>query len=224
MWNTENQIRIVVTIETRVYRDGMAQMLSDFDDVEIVATSLCVDETIRLCIKEQPHILLLNTNLTNAHAGINKIRRLVPGIKVIMLSMSASIDLMTSFANEGVAAFVTREDSLEDLRHCINASLENGFWCSTRVAEMLLKRASIPLEDAELSLGENLTCLTRQQNNVLQLLETGLSNKEIARKLNIETATVKSHVHQILQKLQVNTRCEAAFVYRRQTSNKYSVA
>lgn len=57
--------------------------------------------------------------------------------------------------------------------------------------------------------------LTARQTRVLQLIASGFSNKEIARKLNIQTATVKNHVHQILERLKVKNRCAAASVYRR---------
>ena len=90
--------------------------------------------------------------------------------------------------------------------------MKDGFWCSSRVAKLLLEQDSgehamhNPLVESP---------LTKQQVNVLQLLESGISNKEIARKLHIETATVKNHVHHILQKLEVSSRGEAAAIYRR---------
>jgi DNA-binding NarL/FixJ family response regulator len=90
--------------------------------------------------------------------------------------------------------------------------MNDGFWCSSRVAKVLLDQKYTVPEKVMFSTDSP---LTKQQVNVLQLLESGISNKEIARRLKIEPTTVKNHVHHILQKLQVNSRGEAAAVYRR---------
>ncbi len=101
--------------------------------------------------------------------------------------MTACRNQMSKFAGEGVLEFVTREDSIDDLRQSIIAATKNGFWCSSRVAKLLLEQSPDMQEVWD-------SPLTKQQVNVLQLLESGISNKEIARKLHIETATVKNHV------------------------------
>ena len=98
--------------------------------------------------------------------------------------------------------------------------MKNGFWCSSRVAKILLDQESF---QQDMITPQNDSPLTKQQVNVLQLLESGISNKEIARRLHIETATVKNHVHHILQKLQVHSRGEAAAVYRRLYHNYSAV-
>ncbi len=208
MDKVQDPIRIVVTIETRIYREGIAQLLENYGDIEVVATVSTPQETVEVCSATSPNVLLLDATFPETLSTVRKLREDLENIKIILLSMTASRDQMSKFAGEGVLEFVTREDSIDDLRQSIIAAMKNGFWCSSRVAQLLLEQGP-----ARHELGD--TTLTRQQDNVLQLLVSGISNKEIARKLHIETATVKNHVHHILQKLQVSSRGEAAAVYRR---------
>ena len=207
MDKVQDPIRIVVTIETRIYREGIAQLLENYGDIEVVATVSNPQETVEICSATSPHVLLLDATFPETLSTVRKLREDLENIKIILLSMKASRDQMSKFAGEGVLEFVTREDSIDDLRQSIIAAMKNGFWCSSKVAQLLLEQGP-----ARQELGDS--TLTRQQNNVLQLLVSGISNKEIARKLHIETATVKNHVHHILQKLQVSSRGEAAAVYR----------
>lgn len=256
MENGTEKIRVVVAIETRIYREGIVQLLEKYDDTELIATATDQSTILDVCGSQVPNILLLDAMTPNALIVAREVKNQNPKIKLIVLAMSACRQDMEIFAREGVSEFVTREDSLEDLRRCIDAAMADGFWCSSRVAELLLTDtpeiapATKPLINALLqqkssysgaaqvlsrplsklqvrssNTGVNnvVVSLTRQQVNVLQFIESGLSNKEIARNLNIETATVKNHVHQILRKLRVSTRGEAAATYRRM-AEPYSAA
>lgn len=219
-----DKIRIAIAIETLIYRDGITQLLEKYGDTELVASVSGKEQTLIACDTHKPNILLLDAMMPNALVIVKEIKQQHPNIKLIVLAMSACRKEMTAFSVGGGLGFVTREDSIDDLRHCIDAAIDDGFWCSNRVAKLLLNQ----IPEVQVSIknngsGEDLVSLTRQQVNVLRFIESGLSNKEIARKLNIETATVKNHVHQILRKLCVNTRGEAAAALRR-TSEPHFVA
>lgn len=233
--------RVIVAIETRIYREGIAQLLEKYEDTELLAMVSEKEQILSACAEQQPHIVLLDATIPNALIVAREIKQQFSNVKLIVLAMSACRKEMTRFAGEGALEFVTREDSLEDLRRCINAAMTDGFWCSNRVAELLLSQEFQPessqskmsaftsspsqfkVDTLNSDSAKVVVSLTRQQVNVLQFIESGLSNKEIARNLNIETATVKNHVHHILRKLQVTTRGEAAATYRRM-AEAYSVA
>lgn len=216
----QDPIRVVVTVETRIYRDGIAQLLGNYSDIEVVAAASNLEETLDICLTTMPHILLVDVTFPETLPTIRRLKKEVPNLKIILLSMRANRNQMSTFAEEGVLEFVTRDDSIDDLRQAIIAAMKDGFWCSSQVAKMLLDQTSVD----NLASGKFVDLpLTRQQAKVLRLLESGISNKEIARKLHIETATVKNHVHHILQKLKVSSRGEAAAIYRRQYDD-FSVA
>ena len=216
----QDPIRVVVTVETRIYRDGIAQLLGNYSDIEVVAAASNLEETLDICLTTMPHILLVDVTFPETLPTIRRLKKEVSNLKIILLSMRANRNQMSTFAEEGVLEFVTRDDSIDDLRQAIIAAMKDGFWCSSQVAKMLLDQTSVD----NLASGKFVDLpLTRQQAKVLRLLESGISNKEIARKLHIETATVKNHVHHILQKLKVSSRGEAAAICRRQHDD-FSVA
>ncbi len=113
-----------------------------------------------------------------------------------------------AWAEAGVVGYVPREASLEDLVSTIEAVVRGELRCSPRIAATLFRRVT------KLSANRRHTPqgihLTPRELEILDLIDHGLSNKQIAGKLGIEVATVKNHVHNILEKLQVNRRGEAA--------------
>lgn len=214
---------VAVAIETRIYQEGIRHMLERYDDTRLVATASNAEQVLRACADYLPDILLLDALMANALDIVRIVKKQHPNIKIIVLAISACRQEMVTFASEGVLEFLTREDSLEDLHRCIDAAMNNGFWCSSQVAELLLQnKFQQPSEINETVFlaskpaGE-VASLTPQQFKILRYLESGLSNKAIARQLNIETVTVKNHVHHILRRLGVNTRGEAAATYRRES-------
>ncbi len=216
------KINVVIAVKTRIYREGIGQLLTDIENVNVLDMVSSEQEAYSACIgsdsNETAVVLLLDASMQNSLTLIRQLNQALDSIHFVVLAMTACRNQMETFAAEGVIEFVTHEDSLDDLKHCIYAAINDGFWCSKRVASLLLsksvKSSQIPRRRQEDSTPQ-IEGLSKQQVNVLQLIESGMSNKEIGRKLNIETATVKNHVHQILQKLKVNNRGEAAARYRR---------
>ena len=119
---------------------------------------------------------------------------------------------MLPLAEAGIAGWVTREASVDDLRATVASAAAGEAVFSPRLAASLLRRVAALA--SERRVGAQATPLTRRQREILALIDEGLSNKEIARRLSIEVATVKNHVHNILEKLEVTRRAEAAALVR----------
>src|SRR2546421_13075479 len=116
-------------------------------------------------------------------------------------------DVLAS-AEAGAIAYVPREASLEDLVAVIECAVRGEAVCSPRVAGALLRRIAVLATDGR---SDRVPArLTKREREIMGLIDEGLSNKEIAKRLRIEVATVKNHVHNILEKLQVHRRGEAA--------------
>lgn len=218
-----NAICVLVAVETRIYQEGIGQVLDGSEKTRAVASASTEAQIMKACAQHTPDVLLLDSNMPDALGITVRVRKQHPDIKLIVLALEACQRQMLAFAREGVAEFLTRGDSLTDLRRCIDAAMSDGFWCSRRVADIILQAPDLthgllPGEPAVREATEgDLASLTPQQVKVLEYIETGMSNKHIARQLNIETATVKNHVHQILQRLGVTSRGEAAATFRRES-------
>jgi DNA-binding CsgD family transcriptional regulator len=131
-----------------------------------------------------------------------------PAVRVVALAIGDNEGDVCGWASLGVAGFLTTTDSLDDLAQCIAAVGRGEFCCSPRHASMLLRRVATLSRDAGGAATHD--GLTQRQAEIVALMRARMSNKLIARHLGIELATLKNHVHQILQRLNLRSRGEVA--------------
>jgi two-component system, NarL family, nitrate/nitrite response regulator NarL len=131
-----------------------------------------------------------------------------PDLKIVAIEVSDSEQEVVACAEAGVSGFVSRDGSIPDLVTAIDCAMRNELVCSPRIAGMLFRR--VATIGSERSVGLDNSALTRREHEIVSLMTQGLANKEIARQLRIQNATVKNHIHSILAKLQVRRRGEVA--------------
>jgi DNA-binding NarL/FixJ family response regulator len=132
----------------------------------------------------------------------------VPDACVIALSVEETDEELIACAEAGVAGFVRRDAAFDELTTTISSVVRGELPCSPQTAAILLRRiAQLAAERRRVTVTAR---LTPREREIVRLIDDGLSNKEIAGRLHIELATVKNHVHNILEKLQVHGRLEAA--------------
>jgi DNA-binding NarL/FixJ family response regulator len=207
-------IALFVLAETRLYREGLVRALDENESFRVVGAAADLPSAIELVTgpAPQPDVVLLDHAVPEGPDAVRLLRRAAPGIRVLALAVREAEGDVIPWAEAGAAGFVPRDASLDDLVAAISAVAQGSSPCSPQIAAMLLDRVA-SLADKRRStapLGE----LTPRESDVAQLLEQGLSNKQIAIRLRIEVATVKNHVHKILEKLDVQRRGEAASVIR----------
>lgn len=205
--------RVAVVAGIGVYADGIACGLAA-EGLDVVGTATDAVGALRVVRDGRPDVVLLDMNLP---AGLSLLQVLAgreARARVIALAVQETEDLVIACAEAGVAGYVPRDASLGDLARIARAAAAGEAPCSPRIAARLLHRvAALAAErPAAPGAGEG---LTRRESEIVELIDDGLSNKEIARELRIEVATVKNHVHHILGKLQATRRAEAAAIVRR---------
>jgi DNA-binding NarL/FixJ family response regulator len=201
-------IRVLIVAEIRLYREGLADMLRPEPDIGVVATAAGADEGVRALRELQPDIVLLDLAAPDNVWLVRALVAAVPGTRVVALGVPENEEEELACAEAGVAGYVTREGSVEDVVAAVEAAARGEVLVSPRMAASLFQRvATLALERSPQSIESR---LTRRELQILNLIDQGLSNKEIARKLTIELSTVKNHVHNILEKLNVSSRAEAA--------------
>jgi DNA-binding NarL/FixJ family response regulator len=200
-------IELLIGTEVRLYSDGIRQFLDARAGYRVVGIAARSPELLLKVEQRLPDIVLLDQALPGALETLRGIRRLHPACKVIALGEPESDDILLAWAEAGVAGFVAREASTEDLLLSVEASLKGELYCTPRVAGQLLRRLASRAE-LEPTHPQRLP-LTGREAEIFRLLESGLSNKEIATQLGIEVGTVKNHVHNLLEKLRVRRRSEA---------------
>src|SRR5262245_28521015 len=141
-------------------------------------------------------------------AAVREMAARAPLVKIVALAVREDEQDLVTCAAAGVAGYVTRGASVDDLIQALDGVARGELLCSPQTAATLWRRlAAFARGDGA---GEHANLLTPREREIGTLLEAGLSNKEIAVRLGIEVATVKNHVHNVLEKLQVHRRAQAA--------------
>lgn len=153
-------------------------------------------------------VVLLDIETPQAVEAGRQITSLSGVTKVIALALDDKTEQVTKWAEAGMAGFVTQDGSIDDLMSAIVAARSGELRCSPRVAATLLHRVAELAREPGPEFG--VQCLTAREMQIIKLIDNGLSNKEIASRLCIGVSTVKNHVHNILEKLNVTRRGQAA--------------
>ncbi len=204
---------LLIVSEISLYREGLAFALSQYDDFQEVVTASDIGATLRWIHESPPDVILVDLAMSNSLATLRSLARLAEDSVLVVLTVpDASADIIAC-AEAGADAYVTRTGSIDDLRVTILAAKRGELRCSAKVAGALFRHLSSV--ETRTHATDQLQLLSPRERQVLHLIEEGLSNKDIARSLGIEIATVKNHVHHVLEKLKVRRRGEAAALLRR---------
>jgi two-component system, NarL family, nitrate/nitrite response regulator NarL len=200
-------ISVFIAGPVRAYREGLTEALDRQDDVTVVGAAGNVEEIVARVEALAPDIVLYDPADPGSNDTIRDLTNLGNGVKVAALGVPENEPEVIACAEAGVAAFVTRDDSLAALVETIRSAARGELLVTPKTAATLLSRvAALGTNDVQDAAD---TRLTPRETEVFGLIAEGLSNKQIARRLCIELPTVKQHVHHILEKLQVSRRGEA---------------
>jgi DNA-binding NarL/FixJ family response regulator len=199
--------RVLVCAAVRLYREGLAAVLDSCEGLEVVATAGTTKEALELVDEWHPDVVLADTTLPENEGLIRALSRRPTKIQVIALGLRECEDDIIAHSEAGATALVTRDSSIEELILTIDRAVDGELRCSPAVAAVLLRRVR---SLAAASKATRPVTLTRRELEILTLVDQGLSNKQIGSELLIQVPTVKNHVHNILAKLDVERRSEAA--------------
>jgi DNA-binding NarL/FixJ family response regulator len=205
-------VRALVVSDVRLYREGLAQMLCEAPGVLVVGSASAAAEALEQVHELTPDVVLLDMAMSEALALARQIARESKITKVVALGMpELEVDVLSGAA-AGLAGYVTRGGSMEDVLEAIRAVARGEVRCSPKIAGFLFRHiASLSSERGGVAPASGLTA---REAEILQLVRQGMSNKMISRSLGIELPTVKNHVHSILGKLGVHRRAEAILLFR----------
>jgi DNA-binding NarL/FixJ family response regulator len=201
-------IRVLIISDIRLYLDGLAEIIGQHEDIELAGTCEILDEALLAVSRVKPNVLLLDMAMHNSINAIRAVKRFDPLIKVVALGVPEVNREIIACAEAGISNYVTRQGSISELIRAVKDAVRGELRCSPKIAARLLQQ--VGALTAERSLREELCRLTPREMEIAHLIDLGLSNKEIATKLFIEISTVKNHVHNLLEKLNVRRRGEAA--------------
>jgi two-component system nitrate/nitrite response regulator NarL len=216
-----SKIRILLIEDNRLLREGIAAMLNSESDLEVVARSEDGDAVRQLKgMKKPPDVILLDLGLEkeDSLSLMTVLRAEVPEARIIAMDIFPEQHDIVEFVKAGGSGFILKNAPSNDYIKTIRAvaagskvlppALTNSLF--TQIIESALKTGT--------GIPSNSIQLTGREREVVALISEGLSNKDIAERLHIATFTVKSHIHNILEKLALSTRLQIAAFVRREES------
>jgi two-component system NarL family response regulator len=207
-------IKVLLTDDHNLFREGLARILRDAPGIELVATAASGEEALKLTRQYKPDLVLMDINMPGIGGleATRHLRQTHPEIQVLMLTISEEDQDLFRAVRFGARGYILKNGSSRDLLEAIRRVHTGEAVITPSIAVKLLDAFAatpapvIPKREDDTQLKE----LTRRETEVLQLIAQGLNNKNIGEQLSISPNTVKAHLRNILEKLQLSSRVEAA--------------
>lgn len=202
-------LQVAIVDDHPLFREGVAATLAVQPDVEVVGEGASADEAVRLAGNLLPDVMLLDVSMPGG--GLEAARRIAaafPVVKVVMLTVSEDEADVTAALRAGARAYVLKGVAARELVAILRSVAAGEVYVTPSLAAGLLH----DLDRNRAAGGDPLGELTEREHQILQRVAAGDSNKEIAALFGLSEKTVKHHMTNILQKLQVRNRVEAAIL------------
>ena len=206
-----NKIRIALVDDHTLFRSGLKALLSRQSDFEIVGEASDGLEGVKLVEQQRPDLVLLDLDMPtmNGHEALAQILAFEPEMAVLMLTVSEDGDDLAECMRLGARGYLLKKIDadflLQSIRHAVNGDSVISPEMTSKLV-MKLRRDSFP----PATLAPDVEALTPRERQTLAWLARGVSNKEIARALDLAESTVKVHVQSVLRKLNIKSRVQAA--------------
>ncbi len=198
--------KIILIDDHPMLRKGVAQLIALEDNLEVVAEASSGEEGITLAIEHQPDLILLDLNMKGLSGidTLNALKQAEVKAKVLMFTVSDSeIDVLQAL-KFGADGYLLKDSEPEELIEKINSALKGEMVLSSPLTQILVRSLNSP------SAINPIEKLTQREVEILKQIANGKSNKAIGNVLDITEGTVKVHVKNLLKKLGLKTRVEAA--------------
>jgi DNA-binding NarL/FixJ family response regulator len=213
------RLQIAIVDDHPLFREGVAHTLRAQPDVDVIAEGESARDALRIAADLLPDIMLLDVSMPGG--GINAVREIssaYPVVKTVMLTVSENEEDLAGALRAGARAYVLKGVAARELVGILRSVANGEVYVTPALAASLLVELTGggPSRQAPDLLAE----LTDRERQILELVAAGDSNKEVAYRLGLSEKTVKHHMTNILQKLQVRNRVEAALIARGHVSSQ----
>ncbi|MET9081622.1 response regulator [Streptomyces sp. NPDC090075] len=201
--------RVVVADDQTVVREGIVMLLGLLPGVEVVGAAGDGEEAVRLVAELSPDVVLMDLRMPRCD-GVEATRRIrseYPGTQVVVLTTFADDESLFPALRAGARGYLTKDAGGDEIVRAVESVLSGDAGLSPSIQRRLLERLSHP-EPAPVA-AEAPDGLTARETEVLVLIAEGLTNQEIARRLHVSTATVKTHINNLFAKTGLKDRAQA---------------
>jgi DNA-binding NarL/FixJ family response regulator len=222
---------VLLIEDNRLLREGIEAMLNEQPDIRALS-AIGNGDTFEKAEKLRPHVVLLDLGLKNQNSlkVVDQMKKRFPETKIVVMDLIPVHDEVVEYMKAGVSGFILKDATLDDFLQTIRLVANGSKVLPTPLTDSLFSH----IVDDAVQAGKmdrliESVRMTGREQDIIDLIALGYSNKEIANELSIAVHTVKSHVHNILEKLALHTRLELASFARSKglisdTSNRESKA
>ena len=206
---------VFLLAENRLLREALTRILAKKSDIEIVGAIPCTPSALQRIADARPQVLLFDPADTNSGlAFLRMVRQTMPSLRVILIGMDENSAFLIAAIREGVAGYMMMEASASEIIAAVRVVIGGGAVCPPQLCQTLFthiaaQRSSVPSFEIQNQLG-----LTRREQQLVEMVSRGFTNKEIASKLNLSEQTIKNHIHRMLQKVGARNRLQAVEAFR----------
>ncbi len=210
-------VRVVIADDQRVVREGLAMLLRLLPDVDVVGSAADGNEAVDLAASLQPDVVLMDLGMPNCDGveATRRVREQLPGVQVIVLTTYADDRSVVAALRAGARGFLTKDAGAAQIEQALAAVARGEAAIDPAVQHHVVAAVANPdgaAPEAQCDLPDG---LTPREAEVVSLIAEGLSNTEIAGRLFITEATVKSHINHLFTKTGVRDRAQAVtYAYR----------
>jgi DNA-binding NarL/FixJ family response regulator len=205
-------IALVLIDDNRLLREGLTAMIHTQPGFRVLAASADADEALKKVREAKPDVVLLDFGLED-HDSLSltmTVRAEVPTARVIVMGLLPMQEDVADYVRAGASGFVMKDASFADFFATIRAVAAGEEVLPPELTNSLFNQIARNVTSSNKAKVLDSVRLTKREREVIELLGEGCSNKEIATRLNIAVHTVKSHVHNVLEKLALHSRLEVA--------------
>jgi DNA-binding NarL/FixJ family response regulator len=204
--------RILIIEDNRVLRDGIATMLNEQADMHVAGTIVSANNVLLKAHLTKPHVILMDVGLKNfkEKSVVKLIRESIPEAKVIGMGLVPSQDDIVEFVEEGASGFILKDATIKEFLGTIRSVVQGVKVLPPILTDSLFSHVIKSVLKKSNGKITNAVQMTKREREIILLITDGLSNKEISSQLSIATYTVKSHVHNIMEKLALHSRLQIA--------------
>jgi DNA-binding NarL/FixJ family response regulator len=205
-------IRVLIVDDHDLFRTGLATLLDAQPDIEVTAQCSSGRAGIRLAREMPPDVVLMDLRMPDVD-GADATRTILehdPGARVVALTVVSDASAVAEAMKAGACGFMAKDTPIDDVTAAVRAAAKGGAWLSPGAAEVVLGRIRDSTAAAPRSEANKLDALSARELDVLRLIARGMENSEIAETLHISRRTAKNHVSNILAKLGLPSRVQAA--------------
>jgi DNA-binding NarL/FixJ family response regulator len=209
-------VQVFILAENRLLREALTRILSKKNDIQVVGASAFSPDVVAQISATAPDVLISDSTavaLSDLRL-VSEVRRVIPGLKVVMIGMEADRETFLSAIREGIVGYVLKDASAMEVAAAVRSVANDEGICPPCLCRALFEHvANQNTRPAGFMIRHNLG-LTRREQQLVQMIGRGLTNKEIASQLNLSEQTVKNHVHRMLRKLGATDRFGAVDMCR----------